>query len=117
MYLIKSKLIVLLATILFLSSCAGVKPIQIRTVEETTPIQHPDLPNPIKLQDVEWHVITEDNLDEFIQMLKDTRSHVVFFAITPDDYELMKKPEAVHILLDKKQDELGEDPWIQKHWN
>ena len=35
----------------------------------------------------------------------------------PDDYELMKKPEAVHILLDKKQDELGEDPWIQKHWN
>jgi hypothetical protein len=29
----------------------------------------------------------------------------------------MKKPEAVHILLDKKQDELGEDPWIQKHWN
>lgn len=89
MYLIKSKLIVLLATILFLSSCAGVKPIQIRTVEETTPIQHPDLPNPIKLQDVEWHVITEDNLDEFIQMLKDTRSHVVFFAITPDDYELM----------------------------
>jgi hypothetical protein len=89
MYLIKSKLIVLLATILFLSSCSGVKPIQIRTVEETTPIQHPDLPNPIKLQDVEWHVITEDNLDEFIQMLKDTRSHVVFFAITPDDYELM----------------------------
>ncbi len=89
MYLIKSKLIVLLATILFLSSCAGVKPIQIRTVEETTPIQHPNLPNPIKLQDIEWHVITEDNLDEFIQMLKDTKSHVVFFAITPDNYEVM----------------------------
>jgi hypothetical protein len=89
MYLIKSKLIVLLATILLLSSCAGVKPIQIRTVEETTPIQHPNLPNPIKLQDIEWHVITEDNLDEFIQMLKDTKSHVVFFAITPDNYEVM----------------------------
>tara|TARA_R110002126_G_scaffold51450_8_gene140683 strand:+ start:827 stop:1177 length:351 start_codon:yes stop_codon:yes gene_type:complete len=89
MYLIKSKLIVLLATILLLSSCAGVKPIQIRTVEETTPIQHPNLPNPIKLQDIEWHVITEDNLDEFIQMLRDTKSHVVFFAITPDNYEVM----------------------------
>ena len=89
MYLTKSKLIVLLTTILFLSSCAGVKPVQITTQEIDTPIKHPDLPNPIKLQDVEWHVVTEDNLDEFIEMLRSTRSHVVFFAITPDDYEIM----------------------------
>ena len=37
--------------------------------------------------------------------------------IFPNDYELIRRPESVHILLDKKQDELGEDPWIQKHWN
>lgn len=35
----------------------------------------------------------------------------------PDDYVLYARPlEQIHILLDKKQDELREESWIQSYW-
>ena len=37
---------------------------------------------------VEWYVVTEDNVDIFFNELKKEQSGViVFFAITPKDYE------------------------------
>ena len=37
---------------------------------------------------VEWYVVTEDNVDTFFNELKkEQRGVIVFFAITPKDYE------------------------------
>ena len=57
-------------------------------------IQQPNIPIPprpraVDLVDVEWRVVTKDNLEEFIQQLENDRGTVVFAAITIDDYEAL----------------------------
>ena len=72
-----------------LSACAGVKTlnVDVTEVEAETIIQaHP---KPIKLNDIQWFVVTEENFEEFKKELKAKQGEVVWFAITPKDYEAM----------------------------
>lgn len=65
-----------------------VKPIEVITVPAPFTIYHPPLPQEIVLEDVQWHVITFENLEEKIKELEKLQSiGFVVFAITPQSYE------------------------------
>ena len=85
--------------ILFLSGCSFMKsdplptpePV-IKTVTEykTLEIYQPQLPRKIDLQDVEFFVVTEKNLEEKIARISKMQGGTfVIFGMTPQDYENM----------------------------
>lgn len=64
----------------------------IKTVTEykTLEIYQPPLPKAIDMQDVEFFVVTEKNLDEQIKKLEKMQDGTyVLFGMTPQDYENM----------------------------
>ena len=86
-------------TILFLSGCSFLQndplptpePV-IKTVTEykTLEIYQPQLPRKIDLQDVEFFVVTEKNLEEQIASSSKMQGGTfVIFGMTPQDYENM----------------------------
>ena len=81
--------IVILILILTISACASrsveviSKPIEIDIVQ-------PNLPRGLELREPYWYVVNEDNLDTFIEEVKDqSGGTVVFVAMTIADYENM----------------------------
>jgi len=44
-------------------------------------------PAKVNFPPVDWYVVTEDNLEEFIQRVQNDTGNKVFFAITPKGYE------------------------------
>lgn len=49
------------------------------------PIQPP--PAPVRLKDVQWYVVSEENIDSFKERLVDRQGMLVWYAITVADYE------------------------------
>ena len=72
----------------FLSSCSeSVQEIQVTTVEVSkTPLNLPN-PDPLKLQDVEWIIITKDNAMEIFEKLKAAGGEYALFAVEDTWYE------------------------------
>lgn len=54
-------------------------------VERAIPIQ--PRPSPVDMPGVEWYVVTEENIDEFLARVEEDAGDVVFMAITPKGYE------------------------------
>lgn len=87
------KWIVLPAALLALSSCGSVasllpEPVVVtetQYIERSVPIQ--PRPDPVAMPDVDWYVVNETNLDEFLQRINNDVGDVVFIAITPKGYE------------------------------
>ena len=52
-------------------------------------IAQPILPRGIDLKDPFWYVVSEKNLDNFIETVKREEGRVVFVAMSIPDYELM----------------------------
>lgn len=52
-------------------------------------IIQPILPRAIDLKDPHWYVVSEKNIDEFLERLKKEEGQVVFLAMSVADYELM----------------------------
>ncbi len=85
----KMKNILLLGLLaVFLSSCSeSVQEIQVTTVEVSkTPLNLPN-PDPLKLQDVEWIIITKDNAMEIFDKLKAAGGEYALFAVEDTGYE------------------------------
>lgn len=78
---------------LVISACSSPKqePIQIRS----TPIQRPALSLPpttvYQTRPVEWIVITPDNFEQKLEILKKNNEEYVFFALTTTGYENLSK--------------------------
>lgn len=94
MYLTRLKMIAILMSLLLLqSSCALMtKPpreVEIKTVPIQIKINHPTLPRPIDMKEPQWYVVSEKNLDEFLAKVEKESNALVFFAMSPGDYELM----------------------------
>jgi len=94
MYLTHLKMTAVLMSVLLLSSCALMtKPpveVEIKTVPIKIKITQPVLPRPIDMKDPQWYVVSEKNLDEFLgRIKKESGGQLVFFAMSPGDYELM----------------------------
>jgi molybdopterin-biosynthesis enzyme MoeA-like protein len=96
MFSIVSKLIAVLLISLTISGCSFFRtpvppePI-VKIVERTVEreINQPVMPRAIDLKEPVWMVVSEANLDEFLERNKKEEGTVVFFAMTPADYELM----------------------------
>ena len=52
-------------------------------------IAQPILPRGIDLKDPFWYVVSEKNIDEFLETLKKEEGRIVFLAMSVPDYELM----------------------------
>lgn len=93
MYLTRLKTIAVLTSVLVLSSCALLnKPpreVEIKTVPIQIKITQPVLPRKIDLKEPQWYVVSEKNLDEFLISIEKESGTMVFFAMSPGDYELM----------------------------
>ena len=64
--------------------------VRIITEQVTLPIFHPPVPAEIRLEDVRWHVITKDNIDQkIIEIERLLGGEFVIFAVIPQDYENM----------------------------
>ena len=85
----KMKNILLLGLLaVFLTSCSdSVKEIQVTTVEVSkTPLNIAN-PDPLKLQGVEWIIITKDNAMEVFEEIKSKGGEYSLFALTDTGYE------------------------------
>ena len=47
------------------------------------------MPREIDLKDPYWYVVSEKNIDEFLERVEKEEGAVVFFAMSVQDYELM----------------------------
>ena len=61
--------------------------ISAKPVERT--IIQPVLPREIDLKEPYWYVVSEKNIDEFLERVEKEQGEVVFFAMSVQDYELM----------------------------
>lgn len=65
-------------------------PVEIRTVEVQIPITHPTMPRAISLRDPQWYVVSDKNIDTFLEDIrKRHEGQLVFTAMSVGDYELM----------------------------
>ena len=90
-YLRQWTIIVMLTLgVLFLVGCSmtpKVKEVAITTTAiEKLPLSLPN-PQPLELQEVEWIIVTEENIEEVWQLLKDKNEGVALFALRHGDYE------------------------------
>ena len=53
--------------------------------KQNIPIQ--ERPKKVVYPPVDWYVVTEENLEEFVQRINDDTGNSVFFAVTPKGYE------------------------------
>lgn len=87
--------------ITILSGCSfGRKPEVAPVVVErrTAPIKvfHPPLPDPVILNEFKWKVLTPELLDSYLKDLKAGKApRVVWYAITPEGYEVLAGNVAV----------------------
>lgn len=52
-------------------------------------IVQPVMPRAIDLKEPNWYVVSDKNLDEFLERVKKEQGQLVFFAMSVPDYELM----------------------------
>lgn len=84
----------ILSTFLLLISGCGLfqqkePEVEIRVVTKPAEfkIYHPYLPPEVSLRDVEWDVITPENLEEKVKEYERKDGNFVVYAITPEEYE------------------------------
>ena len=86
MKLIQSVLVSLIL-FTFLTSCSGVKKLEIfKTEVEREHLNLENTPAP-KLEELNWLIITSDNAEEVMQKLKDQNIDPVLFGLTDEEYE------------------------------
>lgn len=78
-----------LSLTLLISGCSSLQPRQIEV--STVPVEKPQLELPstdeIRLRDVEWTLITPDNVEEVLEQAEESGRPIVFFALTDKGYE------------------------------
>lgn len=87
------KWIILPVALTLLSSCGAVgslipEPVVVTEteyIEREIPIQ--PRPEPVVMPDVDWYVVNQSNLEEFLQRINNDVGDVVFIAVTPKGYE------------------------------
>lgn len=99
MYSTVSKTTLLLLITLISSGCTTLGnwgkvpepiPVEIKTVEIKVPIIHPPMPRQIDLKDPQWYVVSDKNIDTFLEdIAKRHEGQLVFVAMSVGDYELM----------------------------
>ena len=91
-----NNVLALLLVAVMLSGCSifRTKPVppEVKIITEYVAVEtyQPPMPQPVQLEDVEWFVITKENLDEkWAEIKKLQGGDVVVFGVTPQAYENM----------------------------
>lgn len=78
-------------SILFLSACSNTPlpttTLEVNTVEVQRPAPIVPRADILNLREINWVVLTADNIDEEFQRLSNSGREAVFFALTADGYE------------------------------
>ena len=84
---------VLLSLILitFLTSCSGVKKLEIFKTEVEREKLNLNKPTPLQLEQLRWIIITSENAEEVFKKLEESGIDPVLFGLTDEDYELLAK--------------------------
>jgi hypothetical protein len=84
--------LVLINFIILLASCStfqqAVKPVQVKTITERSPIYHPPLPYPMSLTNVDWEVLTPTTMQEYLDNLEAGNAPPrAFYSLSAREYE------------------------------
>ena len=84
---------VLVALILItsLTSCSGVKKLEIFKTEVEREKLNLQKPTPLELENLRWIIITSNNADEVFAKLEEQGIDPVIFGLTDKDFELLSK--------------------------
>ena len=69
------------------SSWREVLPVEVKTVEVERRIPTQNRPSPVKLNDIQFYVVTESNLGDFQKRFVKENGDLVFYALSVRDYE------------------------------
>ena len=83
--------LVLLILTTFLTSCAGVKTLEIFKKEVPREYLNLEKPTPLQLENLRWIIITSENADEVFKKLEEQGIDPVIFGLTDKDFELLAK--------------------------
>ena len=88
--LIQNVLLLLTLTI-FLTSCSGVKELQIFKQEVPREKLNLNKPTPLELENLKWIIITSENAEEVFKKLEEQGIDPVLWGLTDKDFELLAK--------------------------
>ena len=80
-----------LILITFLTSCSGVKKLEIFKTEVEREKLNLDKPTPLELENLRWIIITSNNADEVFKKLEEQGIDPVLWGLTDKDFELLAK--------------------------
>lgn len=88
---LKISSLLLLLILSFVGCTATPEPVMPEVIREVEYIR-PDIPlmerpRALDLNDITFHVVNAENIEEFLSKIEQEQGVVVFFAITVDDYE------------------------------
>ena len=74
-----------------LTSCSGVKKLEIFKTEVEREKLDLKKPTPLELEKLQWIIITSENAEEVINRLEEAGIDPVLFGLTDKDFELLAK--------------------------
>jgi len=83
--------LVLLILTTFLTSCAGVKTLEIFKKEVPRENLNLEKPTPLELENLRWIIITSENAEEVFKKLEEQGIDPVLWGLTDKDFELLAK--------------------------
>jgi len=81
----------LLTLTIFLTSCSGVKELQIFKQEVEREKLNLNKPTPLELENLRWIIITSENAEEVFKKLEEQGIDPVLWGLTDKDFELLAK--------------------------
>tara|TARA_R110001599_G_scaffold139818_3_gene319677 strand:+ start:371 stop:739 length:369 start_codon:yes stop_codon:yes gene_type:complete len=86
------KNLTLISLSILLASCStfqqAIKPVQVKTIAERSPIYHPPLPYPMSLSNVDWEVLTPTTMQEYLDSLSAGNAPPrAFYSLSAREYE------------------------------
>ena len=75
----------------FLTSCSGVKKLEIFKEEVPRAQLNLEKPTPLELEELRWIIITSENADEVFKKLEEKGIDPVLWGLTDKDFELLAK--------------------------
>ena len=88
--LIQSVLVSLIL-ITLLTSCSGVKQLEIFKKEVPREKLNLEKPTPLEMEKIHWHIITSENAEEVFKKLEADGIDPVLFGLTDKDFEMLSK--------------------------
>ena len=76
---------------IFLTSCSGIKQLEIFKQEVPRANLNLDKPTPLQLENLKWIIITSENADEVFKKMEEQGLDPVLFGLTDNDYQLVAK--------------------------